>query len=182
MARCYSSAHGAKKDETNRRTLALFFYKLLMFKICTSYKRKSCRFCFAFVNVFAGFRSRPPNALENLWELCHSLPKEPSNPAAAVKNATPNTKKHNHHSDKTAIPNHQLSMISSESSLAIRKPSRDMAKKRWSRAARAVSRCAVELGLLVSSLHGGVWFCLLCFQPEPVPRSLPARSPQPPPK
>jgi len=73
-------------------------------------------------------------------------------------------------------------MISSESSLATRKPSRDMAKKTWSRAARAVSRCAVELGLLVSSLHGGVWFCLLCFQPEPVPRSLPARSPQPPPK
>ena len=140
------------------------------------------RFCFEFVNVFALFRGRPPNALENLWELCHSLPKEPSNPAAAAKKPPQTKKQHNHHSDKTAGPNHQPSMISSESCLAIGKPSRDMAKKRWSRAARAVSRCAVELGLLVSSLHSGVWFCLLCFQPEPVPRSLPARSPQPPPK
>ena len=52
--------------------------------------------------------------------------------------------------------------------------------KRWSCAARAVSRCAIEFGLLVSSLRSGVWFCLLCFQPEPMPGSLSARLPQPP--
>jgi hypothetical protein len=60
---------------------------------------------------------------------------------------------------------------------------RDMViEQTWSGVARAVSRCEIVLGLLVSSPCSGVWFCLLCFQPEPVPRSLPARSPQPPPK
>ena len=95
---------------------------------------------------------------------------------------TPNQNQLDHHSDKTTRLNRQLIVCSSESCLATRKQVRDKANKRWSRAARAVSRCAVELELLVSSLHSGVWFCLLCFQPEPMPRSLPARSPQPPPK
>ncbi len=48
--------------------------------------------------------------------------------------------------------------------------------------ARAARRVAIELGLLVAPLRSGVWFRLLCFQPEPVPRSLPARSPHPSPE
>ncbi len=30
--------------------------------------------------------------------------------------------------------------------------------------------CVQALGLMVPSLRSGVWFCLLCFRPEPVPR------------
>ena len=37
---------------------------------------------------------------------------------------------------------------------------------------------AVSFELSISSLHSGVRFGLLCCQPEPVPRSLPARIPQ----
>jgi hypothetical protein len=50
------------------------------------------------------------------------------------------------------------------------------------KAERRGESCVQALGLLVSSLRSGVWFCLICFQPEPVPRSLPTTSPQPPPE
>ena len=52
--------------------------------------------------------------------------------------------------------------------------------KRWSGGVRAVSRAAVRLGPLISSLRSGVWIDLLCFQPQPMPKSSPARAPQPP--
>ena len=47
---------------------------------------------------------------------------------------------------------------------------------------RAVSRTTGELRLLVSSPRSGIWFCLLCFQPESMPRVLSARAFRFPPK
>jgi len=51
-------------------------------------------------------------------------------------------------------------------------------KERWSWEMRAQQRCRHYIRTQYLIAAGGVQFCLLCCQPEPVPRSLSARSSQ----
>ena len=50
-------------------------------------------------------------------------------------------------------------------------------KRRWSRTASTEQRPLLSILILCPTTAAGIQFCLLCCQPEPMPRSLTARAP-----
>ena len=54
---------------------------------------------------------------------------------------------------------------------------RENEKRRWSQTASTQQRPLLSILILCPTTAAGIQFCLLCCQPEPMPRSLTARAP-----